>query len=223
MSEISSAAASNVSRRAFVALAALVALTPGCWGGNLTTDAAVERYPLILDTDAGADDLMALAFLLAAPGVEIEAVTVGLGLTKIEPGAHNVLRVLELAGRRDIPVYRGRATPLAGDRAIPDAWRALSYELPGVDLPTADRLPEARPAAEVLAERLSDAARPVGLAAVRRMNPNEPPPPPIGVAQVRPGMTPELLANLSAALHRQGIERMPVAIPFACPSNTGGR
>jgi pyrimidine-specific ribonucleoside hydrolase len=148
------------------ALAALVAVAPGCRGGDLAAETAVASSPLIIDTDAGADDLMALAFLLASPGVEIEAITVGLGLANIEPGARNVLRVLELAGRRDIPVYIGRATPLAGDRAFPDAWRALSDELPGVDLPTAHRLPEARPAAEFLAERLSDASRPVDVLAL---------------------------------------------------------
>jgi inosine-uridine nucleoside N-ribohydrolase len=101
------------------------------------------------------------------------------------------------------------------------------------------RLAEARPAAEFLAERLSDAARPVdvlalgsltniaeavaldaGTAALRRLVIMGGA---VHVAQVRPGMTPELLANLSAALHRQGIERVPLAIPFACPSNTGGR
>jgi pyrimidine-specific ribonucleoside hydrolase len=148
------------------ALAGVIAFMPGCRGSDLAADTAGASHPVIIDTDAGADDLMALAYLLASPGIEIEAVTVGLGLANIEPGARNVLRVLELAGRQDIPVHLGRATPLAGDNAFPDAWRALSDELPGVELPEAQRLPEARPAAEFLAERLSDAARPVDVLAL---------------------------------------------------------
>jgi pyrimidine-specific ribonucleoside hydrolase len=121
---------------------------------------------LIVDTDAGIDDLMAIAFLLATPTVRVEAITIGTGLANIEPGASNVLRLLAFGGRDDIPVYMGRATPLAGDRAFPDDWRDLADALPGVDLPPARREPEATAAADFLATRVSDAARPVDILAL---------------------------------------------------------
>jgi pyrimidine-specific ribonucleoside hydrolase len=146
---------------------ACLALVTACGGGAAAVDdAGAACYPIVIDTDAGADDLMALAYLLVVPDVRIEAITMGVGLAHIERGAHNLLRVLELAGRRDIPVYLGRATPLAGERAFPAPWRALSDDLPGVELPAAHRLPETRPAAEFLAARLSDAARPVDVLAL---------------------------------------------------------
>jgi inosine-uridine nucleoside N-ribohydrolase len=156
-------------RARLVGIAAHVslALATACGGGAAAVDdTRAARYPIVIDTDAGADDLMALAYLLAVPDVQIEAITMGVGLAHIERGAHNLLRVLELAGRRDIPIYLGRATPLAGERAFPAPWRALSDDLPGVDLPAAHRGPETRPAAEFLAERLSDAARPVDVLAL---------------------------------------------------------
>jgi inosine-uridine nucleoside N-ribohydrolase len=147
-------------------LAGLVLLATSCGVAPFPTDSTTEPFPLIVDTDAGIDDLMALAFLLASPGVRLEAITVGTGLARVEPGAHNVLRLLDLAGRPDIPVFLGRPTPLAGERAFPESWRDLTDALPGVDLPTTARGPEARPAAKFLAERLSDASRPVDVLAL---------------------------------------------------------
>jgi inosine-uridine nucleoside N-ribohydrolase len=43
----------------------------------LTLGASAQ--PLIIDTDGGSDDLMAIAFLLAHPTVRIEAITVANG------------------------------------------------------------------------------------------------------------------------------------------------
>ena len=121
---------------------------------------------VIVDTDAGPDDLMAIAFLLCRRDVHIEAVTVTVGLAHPVPGAANLLRLLELAGRGDTPVFVGRATPLAGAREFPADWRRLSDELPGVSLPSSSRRPESRRAADFLAERLDDASRPVDVLAL---------------------------------------------------------
>lgn len=124
------------------------------------------KINVIVDTDAGTDDLMAIAFLLARDDVTIEAVVVSPGLAHAEAGAMNVLRILELAGRRDIPVYKGRETPLAGAAEFPAEWRKLTNDLPGITLPTAVRGPETRAAADYLAERLSRIERPVRILAL---------------------------------------------------------
>jgi inosine-uridine nucleoside N-ribohydrolase len=122
--------------------------------------------PVIVDTDAGADDMMAIAFLLASPKIRIEAVCIGTGVAHVQAGAANVLRLLELAGRPDVPVYIGRATPLSGSRQFPVAWRRSADALAGVTLPAARRHAEARPAREFLAERLRDRTRPVDVLAL---------------------------------------------------------
>src|ERR1700686_1355287 len=53
---------------------------------------------VIIDTDAGSDDLMAIAFLLSRPDIRVEAITVVNGEAHVQPGARNVSRLLELAG-----------------------------------------------------------------------------------------------------------------------------
>ncbi|MEO8077169.1 MAG: nucleoside hydrolase [Acidobacteriota bacterium] len=119
-----------------------------------------------MDTDAGADDVMAIALLLASPAVRVEAVCITTGLAHVQPGAANILRLLELAGRSDIPVYLGRPVPLSGSRQFPAEWRRESDMLTGVTLPRARRSPEPRSAREFLAERLRDRAHPVDVLAL---------------------------------------------------------
>jgi pyrimidine-specific ribonucleoside hydrolase len=116
---------------------------------------------VIVDTDAGSDDLMAIAFLLSRPDVRVEAITVVNGMAHVREGGRNVLRLLELAGRHDIPVYLGRESPLSGNAEFPAEWRHTSDDLPGVTLPEATRAVESRSAVEYLSKRLADAARPV--------------------------------------------------------------
>jgi pyrimidine-specific ribonucleoside hydrolase len=122
----------------------------------LVTAATAQVPPVLVDTDAGSDDLIAIALLLARQDLRIEAITVANGLAHVRPGARNIARLLELAGRRDIPVYVGRPQPLQGHAAFPAPWRRDSDRLPGVHLPTATRGPEAMSAARFLATRLSD-------------------------------------------------------------------
>lgn len=115
---------------------------------------AQDNTPLIIDTDAGSDDLMAIAFLLSRKDVRIEGITVANGLAHVNAGAANVLRLLELAGRGNVPVYTGRNTPMKGHAEFPAEWRRSADELPGVQLPKSSRKPAQVPAAEFLANRL---------------------------------------------------------------------
>lgn len=121
---------------------------------------------LIIDTDAGSDDLMAIAFLLARPDVNIEAITIVNGLAHVPAGGANVLRLLELAGRPAIPVYLGRATPLSGTNEFPEVWRTMSDQLPHVQLPSTQRTSGKLPAAAYLRERLGNARKPVSILAL---------------------------------------------------------
>jgi pyrimidine-specific ribonucleoside hydrolase len=113
-----------------------------------------QKPPVIIDTDCGTDDLMAIAYLLAAKEVDLRSITVVNGLAHVEQGARNVLNLLELAGKRNIPVYIGDDHPLAGSAAFPDEWRRLSDGLPGVQLPQSVREPQREAAADYLAKQL---------------------------------------------------------------------
>lgn len=124
------------------------------------------QRPILIDTDAGSDDIMAIAFLLSQPNVRIEAITVANGLAHPEAGAKNLARLLQLAGRSDIPVFSGRNAPLKGNAEFPAIWRKISDELPGVVLPEVSRPPESRRAADYLVERFRHQDRPLHILAL---------------------------------------------------------
>jgi purine nucleosidase len=124
------------------------------------------QTPVIIDTDAGTDDLMAIAFLLARKDVKIEAITVVDGLAHVPAGARNVLSLLQLSGATEVPVYPGAEEPLERTAPFPAEWRQTSDTLPGVKLPAAIRTPENRRAADFLLARLGDPTHPATILAL---------------------------------------------------------
>ena len=122
---------------------------------------------VLVDTDLGNDDVLALLFLMQHPGIELQAVTVvGTGLVHCEPGIQNVHGLLELADYADIPVSCGIEQPLGAEHAFPDAWRSAADRLWGLGLPHNDRQPAAQPAPELLAETLANADQPLSVLAL---------------------------------------------------------
>jgi inosine-uridine nucleoside N-ribohydrolase len=126
-----------------------------CFLAVLFAAGLAAQIPVIVDTDAGTDDLMAIAFLLSRKDVKIEAITVVEGLAHVEAGAANVLRLLELAGATGVPVYQGSPDPLERTAPFPAEWRRTSDTLPGVKLPDMRRKPELQPAADFLIGRFT--------------------------------------------------------------------
>jgi inosine-uridine nucleoside N-ribohydrolase len=90
--------------------------------------------PIILDCDPGHDDAIALLLAVASPEVELIGVTTVAGNTTIDKTTANALRILELAGRSDIPVYRGADRPFIRAQDIADHVHGESG-LDGPDLP----------------------------------------------------------------------------------------
>jgi purine nucleosidase len=68
--------------------------------------------PLILDVDTGIDDALALLYACASPDADLLAVTCVAGNVPLDAVVANTLAILELAGRADVPVHAGAATPL---------------------------------------------------------------------------------------------------------------
>ena len=130
------------------------------------TATRAQSSPIIIDTDAGSDDIMAASLLLSQPSVRIDAITVVNGLAHVGAGARNMGRLLDLAGRKQVPVFAGREHPLRGNAEFPAEWRKISDGLPGVPLPPASRPPETKHAADYLVERLRNAATPVQILAL---------------------------------------------------------
>jgi len=67
---------------------------------------------IIIDTDPGQDDAVAILLALASPEIEVLGITAVAGNVPLELTARNARIVCELAGRADVPVFAGCAAPL---------------------------------------------------------------------------------------------------------------
>ncbi len=72
----------------------------------------MARRKLLIDTDPGTDDLIALLMALRAPELEVLGVTTVGGNASLDDTTRNALRILECAGRTDVLVAAGAAHPL---------------------------------------------------------------------------------------------------------------
>src|ERR1700746_642355 len=81
----------------------------------IVTRRALWRAPvtriLLIDTDGGSDDAVALIMALRSPAVRVAAITVIAGNVPVEQATRNVLYTDELCGAQT-PVYAGAAKPL---------------------------------------------------------------------------------------------------------------
>ncbi|MDD2056541.1 nucleoside hydrolase [Pseudomonas sp. GD03860] len=80
----------------------------------LTADAArAAPIELIIDTDPGADDVVALLLAMASPeALNIRAITTVAGNVRLDKTSRNACLAREWGGREDIPVYAGASRPL---------------------------------------------------------------------------------------------------------------
>ncbi|XP_050403119.1 nucleoside hydrolase [Patella vulgata] len=72
------------------------------------------KMKVILDVDPGDDDAQALMFILNNPAIEIIGITCVRGNVELDKVCVNILRILKVCGRLDIPVYRGADQFLMG-------------------------------------------------------------------------------------------------------------
>lgn len=72
--------------------------------------------PLIIDTDPGVDDAVALVLALRSPEVDVRAVVAAFGNVALERTLDNAGRVLALTGRTDVPLGTGADRPLVHRR-----------------------------------------------------------------------------------------------------------
>jgi inosine-uridine nucleoside N-ribohydrolase len=69
-------------------------------------------HKIILNTDPGIDDALALFLVLASPEIELIAITTNYGNVAVNLTTRNALALLELTDSKSIPVARGCASPL---------------------------------------------------------------------------------------------------------------
>jgi purine nucleosidase len=99
---------------------------------NAPAQAALQR--VIVDTDPGTDDAMAILLALNAPELKVEALTVVPGNVEAWQGLENALKLVSLAHRCDVTVAGGAQHPLNQKLITAQYWHGKNG-LADVDLP----------------------------------------------------------------------------------------
>lgn len=121
--------------------------------------------PLIIDSDPGLDDALAIACAVVRPELNLLAVTSVGGNADVHHCTENALRLLHLYGADSVPVSEGAAGPLAGPLE-----RATEVHgeggLGNTTLPKAPRTAEPEGAVALMARLLGASPVPVAIAPV---------------------------------------------------------
>ena len=97
--------------------------------------------PVVIDTDPGVDDAIALLMALSSPQFDVVGLTTTAGNVPIGPATRNALAILESVGRTDIPVARGATRPVRGRYAYArevHSAEGLTHPLPRPTTRTSD-------------------------------------------------------------------------------------
>jgi inosine-uridine nucleoside N-ribohydrolase len=113
-------------------------------------NAPSNSRPILIDTDPGIDDAMAIFYALAAPELEVVALTTIFGNVTTDLATANALALLEIAGRTDIPVARGADRPLAMDFRGPVPYVHGDNGQGNAQIPPPTRSPDARSATQLI-------------------------------------------------------------------------
>ena len=120
---------------------------------------------LIIDTDPGTDDALAIFLALNSPELKIEALTPVAGNVPLELTLPNALRLLEMTGRTEIPVAAGAARPLV--RRLITATSAHGENgLGGIVFPDPVTKPVSESATQLIRRVIHESPHRVGIVAI---------------------------------------------------------
>jgi purine nucleosidase len=125
----------------------------------MASGASGARHRVIIDTDPGQDDAVAILTALASPEIEVLGITTVAGNVPLPLTTRNALRIVELAGRTEVPVHAGADRPLARDPVTAEAVHGQTG-LDGPDLPEPTLGPREAHAVDFIVETLR--AEPAG-------------------------------------------------------------
>lgn len=89
---------------------------------------------ILIDTDPGQDDAIAILLALASPELEVVGITTVAGNVPLPLTSRNARIICELAGRTDMPIYAGAAKPLQRELVTAEFVHGKSG-LDGIELP----------------------------------------------------------------------------------------
>ena len=108
---------------------------------------------IVLDTDPGHDDAIAILLALASPELELLGLTTVAGNQTLDKTTANALKVLEYVERTDVPVHVGASRPLVREQWAAEFVHGRSG-LDGPNLPDPQTEPVPGGAVDFLAEQL---------------------------------------------------------------------
>jgi len=108
---------------------------------------------VIIDTDPGQDDAVALLLAFASPELEVLGITAVAGNVPLALTQTNARKICELAGRADIPVFAGADRPLQRQLVTAEYVHGKTG-LDGPDLPEPAMPLQDKPAVDFLVETL---------------------------------------------------------------------
>ncbi|EXB88735.1 hypothetical protein L484_015425 [Morus notabilis] len=123
-------------------------------GGVLASHAQPEK--LIIDTDPGIDDSMAIFMAFQNPGLEVLGLTTIFGNVTTEDATRNALLLCEIARRPDVPVAKGSPEPLKGGEPRIADFIHGSDGLGNLFLPSPKSKKSEKSAAEFLVDKVSE-------------------------------------------------------------------
>ncbi len=116
----------------------------------------MPRRPIIIDTDPGIDDALAILLAMASPELDLRALTTVAGNVRLDLTTANALRLAELGGRPDLPVYAGCERPLTRKLITGEVHGTTGMD--GADLPAPKGKAQSQHGVDWLIETLSAAA-----------------------------------------------------------------
>ena len=111
---------------------------------------------IVIDTDPGQDDAVAILTALASPELEVAAITTVAGNVPLSLTTRNALVMCELAGRPEVPVYAGCDGPMEGKLVTAEYVHGASG-IDGADLPEPTIAPREQGAVDFLVADLGAA------------------------------------------------------------------
>ena len=100
--------------------------------------------PIIIDTDPGQDDALAILLALASPELEVLGITCVAGNVPLDKTTVNARKVCELAGKPETRVFAGAAGPLTRTLVTAEYVHGKTgldgYELPDPTMPLQDQV-----------------------------------------------------------------------------------
>jgi inosine-uridine nucleoside N-ribohydrolase len=112
---------------------------------------ATPSVPIILDTDPGVDDAMAILLALNAPQIDLKAITVVPGNVTAQQGLINALQIVSLSGRCNVPVAAGAQRYLSPKFITGEVFHGRNG-IGNIALPPATCEPDHRVASDLIVE-----------------------------------------------------------------------